>query len=277
MPELDDSGHAAEDVGGVAEGEPRSESAEREAETEPEADTHHQPQSIRLGDRVVFLGDPGQGKSEGMLNLFAIYGGQRILIDVQDHYELGPAALAEQPPPLEVDDPREIDWQHRTIRYVPRRPGDRREMDALHHAIFQRGDMLVAADELEDIAPSQGGGPPPFVRKVLKQGRKIKVTFAGTSQRTAGIDLSARNAEHACVFRLSEPDDLRAIAGRLGLSVYELHQALNALGEHEYLRHDKGVLDERGRPLVIHMPALPAQAIEATRQHVINPYYSHRG
>lgn len=246
--------------------------AEGQAEADLESGTEHAPQPIRSGERVLAVGFAGYGKSEVLLNLFAITRRQRILIDVQDHYVLGPDALAEDPPPLDgVDDPGQIDWNHRTIRYVPRRAGDRREMDRLHAAIFRQGNMLVIADELEDIAPSQGGGAPFFVKKTTKQGRKVKILYAGASQRPAGVERSFINqANHAFVFPMIDPDDLKVISHRLGMSVHELSTALNQLDQYEYLRHDMGIRDERNRPLVLHMPALPPETIELTRRHVIN-------
>ena len=256
--------------------QPGEEHQAHDPELDAGLDAEHQaetrtPAPIMLGQRVFLCGMTGSGKSEALLHLFAVYGGQRLLIDVQDHYYFGPDALAEDPPPLEVDDPRAIDWRHRTIRYVPRRAGDRREMDRLHAAIFRRGRVFVAADELEDIAPSQGGGAPPFVRKCVKQGRKVRLTYGGATQRPVGVDRSIVNqAEHAFIFPMVDSDDLRIIAPRLGMTVHELHEALNRLGQYEYLRHTHGELDERGRPIVLAMPALPASTVEATRRHIVN-------
>src|SRR5207247_1467377 len=53
------------------------------------------PPVIRRGDRAFAAGMTGQGKSEIMLHVWAVYRGQRLLVDVADHYQLGPAALAE--------------------------------------------------------------------------------------------------------------------------------------------------------------------------------------
>jgi hypothetical protein len=239
--------------------------------TPPRALEHGQaPEPIRLGDRALFVGNTGKGKSEAALNLFAVHGGQRLLVDVQDHYAFGPDALAEEPPPLEVDDPRAIDWQHRTIRYVPNL-GTRKEYEALYAAIYRRGDLLVICDEAEDVAPSAGGGSPPFVKKVTKQGRKRRITHAACSQRPAGVDRSIINqSEHAFVFPMIDPDDLQALSYRLGMSSRELSHHLNALGPFEYLRHTLG--SER----VLAMPALPPEALEFTRRHILNPEFTRR-
>jgi hypothetical protein len=222
--------------------------------------------------RILFVGDTGTGKSEGLLGLFAAHGGQRLLIDVQDHYTLGPAALAEEPAPLDgIDNPADIDWRHRTIRYVPNNAGDRVEMDRLHAAIFRRGNMFVACDEAEDVAPSAGGGSPLFVRKCLKQGRKVRLTYGAATQRPVGVDRSVINqAEHAFVFPMVDPDDLRIIGIRLGMSVQTLADVLAGLPKYGYLRHTKGITDEHGKPVVLRMPPLPATVLERTAAHVVN-------
>lgn len=245
-----------------------------EERDEPGRD-EHEPQPIRLGHRIFIVGDTGTGKSELLMHLFAVYGGQRVLIDVNDHLELGPDALAEEPAPLRVSDSSRIDWRHRTIHYVPHR-GDRHEYNRLHAAIFRRGKLFVACDELEDVAPSVGAGAPVFVKKAAKQGRKYRITYGSATQRPVGVEPSFRNqAEHCFCFPISDRDDLHVIAIRFGMSVHELAHELAQLGPHEYLRHTKGERDEHGRPLVLAMPALPPDVIAQTRRHVVNP--EHKG
>jgi hypothetical protein len=252
--------------------------AELDPDAEPAADGIEdggEPPPILKGERFLAVGFTGTGKSEAMLNPFAAYPGQRVLIDNQDHYEFGPVALEEKPPPLETSNTREIDWRHRTIRYVPARPGDRREMDRLYAAIFRRGNMLVCADELEDVAPSMGGGAPINVRRVLKQGRKVGITHGATTQRPVGIERAAINqANHLLAFPMVDSEDIRVISGRFGMTPDELADALNSLGQYEYLRVTLGDLDERRRPNVLRMPALPPETIEFTRLHVVNPEFS---
>jgi hypothetical protein len=233
---------------------------------QPQDEQQHQeehPPPIRHGERVVLVGTTGSGKSEGGAHLFASHLGQRLVIDPQDHMILGPDALAEDPPPLDVDRPSDIDWRHRTIRYVPRRPGDRREMDALHAAIYRRGNLLVFVDETEDVAPSQGGGAPFHVRKCIKQGRKVRITYVAATQRPL-------------VFPMTDDDDLDVIRRRLGMNLNELSQTLNSLGDYEYLRHTLGHRGANGRPVVLHMPPLPPEALAHTRRHLINPKFSRR-
>jgi hypothetical protein len=219
---------------------------------------------IGIGQRGIALGDTGQGKSQLVAHLWAIHTGQRVLIDVQDHYELGPAALAEHPPPLEVDDAADIDWRHRTIRYVPRRAGDLAELDRLHAAIFAHGRVLVWCDEAEDVAPVHR--VPTNVRRCVKQGRKHRLTYLAATQRPVGVERSVINqAEHAWIFRMYDPDDVDTVAKRIGLRSDELARTLREMADHEYLWHVKG------DPQIRHMPPLPPAVIAATERHVINP------
>lgn len=219
---------------------------------------------IKLGQRGIALGDTGQGKSQLVAHLWAIHSGQRVLIDVQDHYTLGPDALVEEPAPLEVDDAADIDWRHRTIRYVPKRAGDLGELDRLHAAIFARGRVLVWCDEAEDVAPVHR--VPVNVRRCVKQGRKHGLTYLAATQRPVGVERAVINqAEHAWIFRMYDPDDVETVAKRIGMPREELAGKLRSMGDHEFLWHVKG------DPNIRHMPPLPADVIAATERHVINP------
>lgn len=248
----------------AAELELERELAERETELEHELAPPAEappggPPGIDLGSRSLFVGNTGTGKSEGCAALFARHTGQRILIDVQDWYGFGPAAG----PALEVDRVSDIDWRYRTIRYVPRF-GSATEYDELFAAIFQRGNVFVWADELEDVAPSSEVRR--WVRKTWKQGRKFNVTMAGATQRPVGVDRAAINqAEHAFVFPMVDSGDLRTLAPRLGMGTDELAGVLAGLPEHGYLRHTLGV------PHVFAMPPLPPDEIAHTRG-VVLPY-----
>lgn len=216
---------------------------------------------IRIGDRILTVGKTGEGKSELLAHLWAIYRGQRILIDVQDHYELGPVALEEGA--IDVDRVADIDWRARTIRYAPRTLS-KREFDDLFAAIYHRGDLFVWCDELEDPLPAHGA--PTYARKVVKQGRKKRITFGGATQRPHGVERSAINqAETAFVFRMVDEDDIATLSYRLGLTTRQLADALRALPQHGYLRHTIG------EPNIVQMPPLPAHVLAATRRHVVIP------
>lgn len=204
----------------------------------------------------------GEGKSQLLAYYFATCAGQRLLVDVQDHYTLGPAAGADGGV-LEVNSVEAIDWRVRTIRYVPR-SGARMEFDRLYRAVYGQGKVLVWADELEDVAPVNG--VPPFVRKVLKQGRKRGLTHLGATQRPAGVERSAYNqAEHLFLFRMVDGADIQALSYRVGLSARELADDLRDLPQHGFLYH--GV----DSPRIARFEPLPAERIAAAERHVRIP------
>jgi hypothetical protein len=233
--------------------------AAREREAAPPAPplTPARPPGIKLGQRCLFVGNTGTGKSEACANLFAVHSGQRVLLDTSDWYELGPEAG----PAIEVEDVRAIDWRARTIRYVPAR-GTRDEFEDLFAAIFQRGRLFLWVDEAEDVAPSSEVRR--WVRRTWKQGRKHGLTIAAATQRPAGVDRAVINqAEHAFIFPMVDPDDLRTLSVRLRMGTDELAGALQRLPVHGYLRHTLGV------PNVFAMQPLPPAAIAQTRRVVI--------
>jgi len=190
---------------------------------------------IRLGHRGIALGMPGQGKSQMCAHLFAVHEGQRLLIDVQDHYELGPDAGEDA---IDVDRVSAIDWRARTIRYTPRR-FSAREFNELYGAIYHRGDVLVWLDEA--LGPTSAHSTPMMVRRVITQGRKRRITHLATSQRPAGIERGLVSlSEHVWVFRMVDPDDIQTVSTRLGLSPRELGEELRQLPHQGFLYHEAG-------------------------------------
>lgn len=225
---------------------------------------------IRKSDRVIALGKTGSGKSQLLLHLWAIWQGQRLLVDVQDHYELGPDALAEKPEPCVAERVRDIDWRARTIRYVPR--GTQTDYNDLYAAIYQRGKLMVLLDEA--YGPTTANRCPTWLRRVVTQGRKRQILHMAASQRPANILPELINqSEHAFVFDVGgRPDDLDAIGLRMGLRGRELGELLGTLERLDlasdvtgYIRHDLG------SPNLIRMPPLPPEIIASTARVVINP------
>ncbi len=217
---------------------------------------------IRQGQRALAVGMTGQGKSQLFAHLFAIHTGQRLLIDVQDHYHLGPDAGAEGEA-ADVDRVSKIDWRVRTIRYVPRSLSGR-EFDELHHAIYSQGNLLVWCDEAEDVAPVHR--TPRWVKKVVKQGRKRQITYLAASQRPHGVERSIINqSEHAFLFRMVDGDDILALSYRVGMSARELAGELGELEQHAFLYHELGVHEVR------RMPPLPPDLIAQAERHVVIP------
>ncbi len=222
---------------------------------------------IRQGERVLAVGTTGTGKSQALAYLFAKHTGQRLLIDVQDHYELGPAALAEENV-CEADSPRGIDWRARTIRYVPKTLRAR-EYDELYSAIFRRGKLLVWLDET--LGPTSSHSTPMHVRKVVTQGRKYGITHLHAAQRPAGIDRFLINqSEHAFVFLTSDPDDLDTLSYRLGVNSRELGRLWEG-GEHERLWQAGYLYHRLGSGELRRMPPLPPDYIAEAQRHVVIP------
>jgi hypothetical protein len=224
---------------------------------------------IGLADRAVSVGKTGSGKSETMLALWARSERQRVLVDVADHYELGPAALEEGA--LDVDRVGDLDWRVRTLRFVP--SGSQRQYDDLFAAIFDRGDLDVLLDEL--YGPTSAAGSPPWLRRTVTQGRKRRIRFLATTQRPAHVLPEAIDqAEHAYIFPLVRRDDLAKLSDRTGVEPKELAAALRGLDRVEGLEtaEPTGYLYHRiGRPELVRMPPLPPDLIEQTRRHVVNP------
>lgn len=215
---------------------------------------------IRQGQRVFASGMTGEGKSQLLAHLFAVHGGQRLLVDVQDHYALGPDAGEESA--VDVDRASAIDWRARTIRFVPRH-GTPREYDELHRAVYSQGDLLVWCDEAEDVAPVHR--TPRWVWKVVKQGRKRRITYLAASQRPHGVERSVVNqAEHVFLFRMVDADDVQVFTHRLGVSARELAGELASLPRHGFIYHELGA-----QPRV--MPPLPAELIARAERVVHIP------
>lgn len=224
---------------------------------------------IGLADRGVAVGHTGTGKSEAMLYLWAESRRQRLLVDVQDHYRLGPAALAEGG--LEIDSLAELDWRVRTIRFVPR---SWRVYDDLYAAVYHRGDLDVLLDEA--YGPTRPGLAPAFLVRAVTQGRKRRIRHLTTTQRPAKVlPELIDQAEHAYIFPLTLEQDLRAVALRTGLEPRELAGALHTLERLPRISdtaEPTGYLYHRlGRPELMRMPPLPAERIAVTRRHVLNP------
>lgn len=216
---------------------------------------------IRASDRVCAIGMTGSGKSQLLAHLWAIYPGQRILIDVTDACELGPDAIADERGYCRAEVVRDIDWRMRTVHFVPRAQSDRL-YDDLYAAIFDRRDICVWLDEA--YGPTTASRAPRWLGTVLRQGRKRNILHLAASQEPVNVlPVIYTQAEHLALFRLSgRPDELRALAPRFRLSADELAAELDRLPEHGFLR--TSILDR----MVRRKPPLPAQVIEHTRGHV---------
>lgn len=195
---------------------------------------------IEEGNRGVALGMTGSGKSKLLSYYFAMFPGQRLLVDVNDDYELGPVAKEEGA--CVAREPGAIDWSKRTIRYAPSRLSDE-EYDELYKAIWERvcagHPLLVWLDESE--GPTTQNKAPLHMRLALKQGRKKKLTHLAASLRAAEIyGAIITQSEHAWAFKTVDAYDLERIARRFAVSVSDLEAALAQLPEHGFLYHRLG-------------------------------------
>lgn len=242
--------------------------------------TAGKPDPILPHHRVALVGMTGTGKSQLGLGLLADEPGQRILIDVNDHYYLGPDVLEDEHGWQEVEDAREIDWRNRTIRAVPPRFGKASVpwFNDLYAAIWEHGDVTVLLDE--SVGPTSEHYAPEYLLIVATQGRKRRIRHIAAMQAPVGIaPVLLTQAEHGFVFDIgARRDYLNAVGERFGWNGAEVGEAIRELHDeygyvdsegafrcHGYLRHRLGRREVYSFP-----PLLPAM-IARTERHFINP------
>lgn len=217
---------------------------------------------IAVSHRCASIGITGSGKSTIFAHLFAVFRGQRLLVDVNDACELGPAATVKDAGGYcYAESVREIDWRARTVHFVPRAQNERAYND-LYAAVFERGNMLVWLDE--SFGPTEPNKVPRWLRTVVTLGRKRNLLHLAAMQEPMNVaPVLYTQAEHVFLFRLSgRPDELGRLAPRFGLRPDELQRELASLPEFGYLRHTIG------HEQVWRMPPLPAGLVEHARGHV---------
>ena len=213
------------------------------------------PATIGVTDRACALGMTGSGKSTWIEAIFVITRGQRILIDVNDAYEPGPAmADRAQGGYCRASRVRDIDWRCRTVHFIPRAQSMALYND-LYAAIFDRGDLTVWLDE--SFGPTTANRAPDWLGTVVRQGRKRRIRHLAASQEPLNIlPVLYSQAEHVALFQLTgRPADLRNLQSRFGLSADTLQAELDRLPKYGYLR------STIGDPTIYRMPPLPAAVI----------------
>lgn len=226
---------------------------------------------IEPGHRAFASGLTGSGKSRLVGYYFATTPGQRLLIDVNDDYELGPAAREEGASDVRGD-PGALDFTKRTLRYVPARM-DQDEYEELYSVIWRHAcaghELFVWLDEC--LGPTTESRSPHHVRLALGQGRKKRLTHAGASLRPVGIEkMLVNQSEHFFAFYSADRDDIETIARRFSVPPAELAAALAEFApggaqEHSFLYH------RLGRPEITAFPALSADRLAVTAKHVHMP------
>lgn len=220
-------------------------------------------------DRVAAIGMTGSGKSELLAHLWSIYRGQRVLVDVNDAYELGPASLAEENGgAIHAEKVADIDWRARTVHFVPRAQTERVYND-LYAALWARAQetraLCVWLDE--SYGPTTASKSPRWLRTSVTQGRKYGLFHLAAMQEPVNVaPVLYTQANHVMLFRLAgRPDDLRRLEHRFGMTADELARALERLPEFGYLWSVLGSTD------VYEMDPLPRQVLAFTRRHVVIP------
>jgi hypothetical protein len=221
---------------------------------------------IEPGHRIFACGKTGSGKSLLLGYYFATTPGQRLLIDVNDDYELGPAALEEGASDVRGD-PDALDWSKRTLRYVPGRLTFD-EYEDLYKVIWDHAaighKLFVWLDEC--YGPTTESRCPMHLRKAITQGRKKDLTHGGAGQRPVGIEKTLVNqAEHLFSFFTADRDDVDMLARRMSITPAECAEALHNLPEHAYLYH------RLGRPEVTAFPPLPPERLKTISRAVRMP------
>lgn len=222
---------------------------------------------IEEGHRAFACGITGSGKSRLLAYYFATSAGQRLLIDVNDDYELGPAAKEEGA--TVAREPGAIDWSKRSIRYVPSR-GDQDEFEALYAAIIAHvwppnpHPLFVMLDESE--GPTTQHKAPPSMNIAIGQGRKKKLTHVAATLRPVEVFKKLRNqAEHFFAFCTTDPDDKLIIARRMGLTLPQLELVLpKGPEDHGFIYH------RLGQPPVA-FPPLDSARMKLIDRHVRMP------
>lgn len=207
----------------------------------------------------------GSGKSTILAAMWAEDVGQRLLIDVNDAYTLGPVALQDPGGYCYAESLKEIDWRARTVHFVPRAQSEKTYND-LYAAIYDRGEMTVWLDE--SYGPTTSNKAPRWLRTVITQGRKRKIRHLAATQEPMNVlPVIYSQAEHVFLFRLTgRPDELARLAPRFGLTVQQLGDELAGLPDFGYLRASTSAAGQ-----VYRMPPLPASLLELTRRHVVFP------
>ena len=169
---------------------------------------------LRLGDRALFIGGTGSGKTVAMaLMLDRLYGQRQIIVlnskDDPVYARWGGLRVSR------LRDLRGASWpEHPLAIYTPDKAERRNPayMDALCSWVWERRHTVFAVDELRQLAP--GVVPMPGYADLLERSRGPRdITVAQGTQRAVFIPHSAYSeASVFYVFRLSDRRDRATVA-----------------------------------------------------------------
>lgn len=190
---------------------------------------------------VFVCGRKGTGKSELCKALFRTYPYDRLAIDpTHDLDDLGDDVIDITELPGRFPEPE--DGKTRvSLRYLPD-PGSPTYEDDLDRAVGlaffnPHKRCFVLVDEIAEVTTANKTGP--HMRRALHQGRHRNLTMAMAGPRSKDVNpLCIAQADYVYVFDLPHPLDRERVAANIGWPPNDFSDAVDTLGEHEYLRYE---------------------------------------
>lgn len=188
--------------------------------------------SIRAGERALFLGKPGWGKSNLMMWLLEDVANV-VVMDSKSH-EAEWAPWARRRRGLVTDDPEHVARAPIVVFQVDQRALDDREgwtkpgsvgyqWTAALEACLRRRTTVVVFDEVLQTMPA--GGAHPQARRIYTQGRKFGLSaWAGTQIANRMDTLVARIAEHCFAFHTNHAKDVALLSDARAVDCSQLAQ-----------------------------------------------------
>lgn len=171
-----------------------------------------------------------------------------LIVDVTDSID--------EPYAITFNDPTKIPWkQGFRLRFVPEPTAIKESVELLLQSVRAHGMCWVWIDEVNAVSTSHN--TPPTVLWLTLQARKFGVGCCNVTPRPRGIDPSFMGmAQHLFTFLLTDPDDIKHIAGPFGSTPSEMKDLLYSLDDFAYIWYDV-----RARTRYI-MPPIPQEYIE---------------
>lgn len=229
------------------------------------------------GRILVFLGKKGSGKSVYAMLFAQAYPFDLVVIDVAgDDGPQGPdvvtitGTLGDGTIPTTWPEHRRLFDRagqplRMILRFIPDHGSDTAldDMDAIVGLALRHGRCALLIHEIGVVAPANQTRP--NMRRFLMANRHRQVTGFLCGPRSKAMDtLVLAQADLVIVFELKGVGDRQRIAESIGWNTAEFHEAVLALGLHEYLRYDNNEPAPRagGADLrLVHFPALPAAKV----------------